>query len=421
MTKTIQHIITTTICLSGFLQALVVLLQRLHVLQSYSAYFDISGTFSNPGYAACILVPSVTVLISDLLLGIETKELFRTGTIIRLLGIFFLLYAIYVCNSRAAVLSIAVVVFYHTIRLIRRRQWTTIEHQCYIALLSVLSFIIIALVLYHIRPQSANGRLLIWRVCLDIIKRNPIFGIGHGNIKDVFMYAQANYFNHHPDSQFVLVANEYSNTFNEPIRILCEYGCIGLCITCLVIWLIWKNSADTIKAVIISFVILSCFINITTLLPVNLMLLSIMVLGLSRMSHNNSVNVIIILLLSFWILACPFQQLHRQLCEDKELVEFKKRNSPYVYCCERGLQYQEAGDIEKAEACFQLAHHMIPCRIYPSYLLFKLYEETEHPQVYQQARILLEQQVSIIGDATVRMRGEAKDFLRNNSTTSNEK
>ena len=101
----------------------------------------------------------------------------------------------------------------------------------YFKLLSVMILVISvigALLLYHQKQNSANGRLLIWKVSCEMIKDKPIFGHGYGAFKVKYMDYQADYFKNNPNSIFAILADNVKHPFNEYIKIAVEFGIISL-------------------------------------------------------------------------------------------------------------------------------------------------------------------------------------------------
>ena len=82
--------------------------------------------------------------------------------------------------------------------------------------------------LYFYRSGSADARLLIWRVSLDMIADRPLTGFGPGNFPRYYMLYQADWFRAHPDSEFAAVADNAVYSFNEYIKLAVEEGLPGL-------------------------------------------------------------------------------------------------------------------------------------------------------------------------------------------------
>lgn len=122
----------------------------------------------------------------------------------------------------------------------------------------------LAIGLYFYRPSSVKGRLLIWRVCLDMILDKPMFGYGPNGVVRNYMLYQADFFDHHPFSSFVMYADNNVYAFNEVLHLLIDWGIVG---TMAIIYLVVSrlsvesSSFDNtiIKAVLVSWSIFAMF------------------------------------------------------------------------------------------------------------------------------------------------------------------
>lgn len=78
------------------------------------------------------------------------------------------------------------------------------------------------------KQDSANGRLLIWKVTLGMIANQPLTGVGIDRFKSFYMNEQANYFKKHPESVETMTAGDTNYCFNEFLQHTAENGLIGL-------------------------------------------------------------------------------------------------------------------------------------------------------------------------------------------------
>lgn len=95
--------------------------------------------------------------------------------------------------------------------------------------------------LYFMKKGSADGRVLIWKVSIDMIKDKPILGYGYDGFKKNYMDYQAKLFKDNPNSKEILVAGDTNYAFNEPLQLIVEYGFIGTFLLVIVILLIFKR------------------------------------------------------------------------------------------------------------------------------------------------------------------------------------
>jgi tetratricopeptide (TPR) repeat protein len=97
--------------------------------------------------------------------------------------------------------------------------------------------------LYFLKKDSADGRLLIWRCSWEMIKENPVKGLGYGQggFKAHYMNYQAKYFEAHPDSKQAMLADNVNRPFNEYLLLLVNYGLFGLLVFILFLYRLWAD------------------------------------------------------------------------------------------------------------------------------------------------------------------------------------
>lgn len=222
------------------------LLQYYGCVPSRHYAFPITGTYENPaGFAAvqAALFPFALVPCLD-------KE--RNRLIRRIAGFTAVVCALTITlsGSRAGLLAIcaaaAVVFAFKTkvLSMFKTYKWL------WIVLIIVAT--ILSILLYRIKASSANGRLFVWSICWDMIKERPLFGYGIGGIKKHYMDAQAAYFSMHPDSQYVMLADNVTHPFNEYIKLTVNYGLVGLIIALCLLTLTIKRlfkSRENVKVI----------------------------------------------------------------------------------------------------------------------------------------------------------------------------
>lgn len=81
--------------------------------------------------------------------------------------------------------------------------------------------------MYFIKKNSADGRILIWKTALEMIKVHPIAGHGNNAIAAHYMDYQADYFEKHPDSPYILLGDNVKHLFNEYLEVGVRYGIVG--------------------------------------------------------------------------------------------------------------------------------------------------------------------------------------------------
>ena len=222
------------------------IMQFYGIVPSRHYAFPITGTYENPaGFAAvqAVLFPFASVLCFD-------KEQKRLISWLAGLTAVACALTITLSGSRAGLLAIcasaAVVLAFKTkvLSLFKTHKWLWV--------VLVLVAVALSFLLYRVKAGSANGRLFVWSICWDMIKERPLFGYGIGGIERFYMEAQAAYFSIHPDSPYVMLADNVTHPFNEYIKLTVNYGLVGLSIALCLLALTIKrlfNSRENVKVI----------------------------------------------------------------------------------------------------------------------------------------------------------------------------
>jgi len=328
--------------------------------------------------------------------------------------------------------------------------------------------------LYHIKKDSADGRLLIWKISLTLL---PSFqGQGLGTFPAKYGEAQANYFcsAERPDRELYL-ADCIEYAFNEYLQIWIELGIIPFLLFLVLIYQIFYTaikrryfSGLSLLMPLLIFAFVSYPFSILPILIIAVMYLSLC----SAVDKNNNEtkkrfwnNTAFILIISFGIVsACifnryPTYQAYKQWKTLTRQYEFRRFQEtvdggvsiePYLndqvkfmmiysqalyhvreyeksnrvadqaikYSCEyslyliKGRNYQNLGEYQLAEQNFIKASHIVPNRIYPHYHLAKLYTQMEDfVRAQEQAQIVINKPAKVESNTIKAMRKEMKDIL----------
>lgn len=220
------------IILIGVFESIFTVCQQLHWVESLHRAFDITGTFGNPGPLGMFMSLAITVA-----LGMFQKRVFRDKLL--KLGLLFLIslfaYVLVLSDSRAgwvaAMIGCGFIWYKHRGEL-KLRLWM----RCVLLVVGIF----LAIGGYYYKQDSANGRLLIWRVAANMIADAPITGHGIESFPKEYMYYQARYFQENPDSKYKILADNIIYPYNEFILIAVELGIVGLLVAlavCLVVFL----------------------------------------------------------------------------------------------------------------------------------------------------------------------------------------
>jgi tetratricopeptide (TPR) repeat protein len=274
---------------------IVSLIQIFYGIHQQTAYFapgygfsDIRGSFNNSSIFANFLV--LTTLISIYLLYYFFKysnysNITRYGIIILLLltTIIQILVIIY-SNSRTAWISFSISLLILMYYLLHKKLYTKVGKHQRIVFTCFIIFLLITFspFLYHLKKDSANGRLLIWLASINMIMNDPVFGNGVNYFQSNYLHYQAKYLTDNPQSQYSLLADNVHVPFNEPLRILIEQGMVGFFLLILVVVKLFKIklnyfsriSQDTslLKSILLAICLISLFSYPNNIIQIKYML-----------------------------------------------------------------------------------------------------------------------------------------------------
>lgn len=404
------------------------LLQALYGISQYIGFnssntaFRVTGSFDNPaGFAACICtgLPFISCVFSN-----HRKYMRYAG---QLVGIVMII-AVALSYSRTGIVCIAVLCYLYICGRLHGRKMI----KCFIAVVLVL----LMSGCYWIKKDSADGRLLIWQCSIDMVK--DVFWMGYGieGFDAHYMDYQADYFKHHEQSRFAMLADNVKQPFNEYLRVLVNFGVIGLLVLCIIVLVLincYKRYPDNNKKIafysFISIGVFSIFsypFNYPFTWMVTLLLICIITHEYIRRIMNivwirNSVCMLILVgsLSGICILVnrisaeMEWCKVSRQSGQYDELLTFYEELQPrfesnpyflYNYAavlqdakqykkslevallCRQywadydlelllGENYQYLGQSELADVYYSRAAMMCPSRFWPLYKKFYLYKE----------------------------------------------
>lgn len=236
------RILVKTIQTNQFINCLIIvccfssllgLLQYCDIIKSNHSAFPITGTVENPaGFAA---------IQSSMFPFVFNNCFERRRNRFHLISSAFVsaLCFITIClsGSRAGILAVSSsMVIILSFR--RKVKEYFIKHK-WLWLLVAVAVVSLLLILYNIKLESANGRFFIWKRCFELIKKRPLLGYGASGFHRYYMESQANYFRANPDSPYIMLADNVRHPFNEYIKLLIQFGLIGLTIAlCLLFFIV---------------------------------------------------------------------------------------------------------------------------------------------------------------------------------------
>lgn len=474
----------TVIIVVGIVEALCGVCQLYGLIESHHPQFKLVGTFYNPGpfsgYLAVILPLSVDLILQYRKTSLRGKQsyLYYAAWIYCVLAIILLPAGM----SRTA--WIAALVSCGWVYWQRKVEYKVIKSYICRFRLRVLIISIIGLGLvtslvvgaYWLKKDSADGRLLLWKITEKIIMQHPWTGTGLGGFRSAYAETQMRYFSSGDATETEQKVAELPNfAFNDMMQIGAEQGIATMVIFAslvgFTIYRGYRNRQIGTVGSIISFAIFSMasyplhFPEFWSLLIVLFMIahykhskisvsckqtkgvmafsfilviacLTCFYPAIQYYSHYKEWRLAKVLHNNGQYMQCDklYRNLAEQLrhrpellsevalCESKNQQHTKANILLYramALCADPEYYYiaaqneQKLGNYVQAERLLKQISQMLPNRIYPYYLLAKLYacSEYRHPdKLEEMKRIVLTKKPKVMSTAIRQMREEVESL-----------
>ncbi len=236
--------------LVGTLELIYVAFQILEVIPSLNAFYCFTGSFNNPAILSMLLSLCVPCGIYQFSKTKNWKRyLWGCVTIVMIALIIAMKSRVGMICCLCSVLFMGISPKYPIATLLKRKK-SVIVMSCIACLLFIF--------LYSVKRDSADGRILIWRVCLEMVAERPLLGWGTDGFSAYYMPHQADYFVQHPNSRYAILADNINHPFNEFLLFAVKYGCVGLTLLLATVFCLLKRvkaQKNPFKMVCLSMVI----------------------------------------------------------------------------------------------------------------------------------------------------------------------
>lgn len=450
------------ILIIGSSQSILAICQNTGWATSNHPLFDVTGSFDNPGQLGGFLAISIICSLCVGRQGQTRNVWFALFPLLLIQG-----FALFLSDSRSgwlAVLGGALFLLWPLLATFRKSQVVKI------VFFAIIAFILLGLYLY--KPQSANGRILIWKVTAEMIADKPFWGHGIGGFNREYMQYQATYFEQHPESALQQYADNVAYPYNELLHIWADQGLIGLLLFLGLIAsvLIMPAKKQSYKAALIAYLIYALFsypsyvAGLLALFPILLVAPQNSALSVQvPLIAWRGAGLVLILCAGYYTIA---SYLSMKRCQDqiyalyfgrpsqisdarvyitnhyKEVLLDPRTADAYAQYAFKNYEPQQAlavlndvkkivptselycdlgdlhlalGDSEMAQKCYQQGGNMIPRRVVPQYKLFNLFRDRKDTL---SARLIgkkiLSMPVKIEGTRSLRIKADIKHYLESN-------
>ena len=472
--KAIFSLLTWLLILAGAIETVWGLCQVYGYTASNHSLYALTGSFYNPGPYSGFLAMCFPVCLHEWL-----KRGKGVGGYIALGVLLLMLCVLPAGMSRSAWIAAAVASAYIGWMHYRKEITAWIRKHKVLTIGAVVSLFVALFGAYQMKKDSADGRLLMWKVAVQAIKEKPLAGYGWDYVAGAYGDAQEKYFSKGEyTEQEERVAGSPEYVFNEYLQTAMAWGVLVLCV--ILLWVIVAMTGHHVSGnyglfgSMLSLAVFS-FSSYPFQFPLFVAAFGLLVLtGLSGWLRFFPIALLFPVGLC-WCAGIYGGYMYFTHVQEREAVknrwqrvrmfyhsgayseavesympfhEIMKWNARYLFelghACHKTGNHEESNRYlkealrvsadpmilnilgkncqaekryQEAEHCLLRSVNRLPGRIYPYYLLFKLYDEMPEGKYAEgrkewAARMVLEKEPKVQSTAIREMREEVRELLK---------
>ena len=429
MLGVMRGIIVWSLILAGTVEAVWGLLQVYGYEPSNHSLYALTGSFYNPGPYSGFLAMCLPLALHEWLTGKGIRKHLALVALV-LMGVVLPSGMSRSAWLAALMASGYVVAMHYRDRLCR--YWKAF-------LFGGVLLMLLGIGAYHWKKDSADGRLLMWKVATQAVLEQPWQGVGWEYVAGAYGDAQERYFaSGKGTEQEKRVAGAPEYVFNEYLQVAMAWGVPALCSILLLagvcFYLGHRGRMFGVCGGLLSLGVFSFSSYPFQFVEFIVALIALLVACMMRFRNVCLQVSVLIIGIGVCLYLCDYREEHpmrkahtmferahslHKAGEWKASTELLKEtmriSSDAMILNIIGKNCQAQGQYEEAEHWLIRSTHRLPNRIYPYYLLAKLY--VEHPDVFPKeklewaARMVLEKKAKVESTAIRQMREEVKKLM----------
>lgn len=407
-----RSVLVAGICFWGIWESVYGLSQVLGWRSSRHALYALTGHFQNPGpfggFIACVMAVAGAWLLHSQLKSKSTVHhiIIRFITVLTWVALAIGLLVLPASMSRAGWLGLVMALGIESLRLAKVRDWMH-AHRWAVPT-AVIASMMLLVGAFILKPDSALGRLHVWRMECRAIAERPWTGAGPGMGPWAYGEAQEAFFREHlgtvsPTTIRVAGCPEYA--FNEFLGLGVEYGVPALLLSVLLVVssiLVLHRTNSPLAAGLTAWSVFACASYPLSVPQLRILgaifIVSGVVSGLIMIPDKGVAGLLAVLTLGTtgWI---GFTDRGRQMAGKGERITDVREVYAEGYALHQAGRYEEStkvlekgarlscdpmfeiimgknaealGDFDRAEELYEKAHYMVPSRLYPMVRLMRL-------------------------------------------------
>lgn len=243
----VQEMVSAGLIVTGCIQSLIAFGQLYGFMSSNNHFFPVTGSYTNPTPLAIHLAISLTVCVQVILSykgqSGHTRQIIRGLSWANAFMVSSLLPMLMIRTAwLVALAGLSVVLYFKYARPVR----TYFKKYRWVVIPGLVAFLLVTGALfYSLKKDSADGRLLVYRVAIEKVWDEPLKGAGWNSFRAHYNEWQADWFSADEGrmyGQSAKLAGSVLFAYNEFIELATEHG-MAMLLLAMVLgsWLLWET------------------------------------------------------------------------------------------------------------------------------------------------------------------------------------
>jgi O-antigen polymerase len=473
-----EALLQTALLIIALIESWLGIFQAIGYRVYFESSFSVSGSFDNPGPFSNFLVCLLPVALGGFLYREKKLDYLKQ---LSLITAFSIVIVLILAKERTAWIAGSACLVWMCYPLLKTRIANCgLINSSRKRLVSIFILLIVSAgfcyKIYLMKPDSVNGRILIYKISGFLVKDHYLTGIGIGRFSYYYNIYQSAYFARYPASPYSYLADNVQVAYCEYLQILVELGFVGLGLFLLGLYFILKIPprspfSQVARSVVRVSLICALFSyplqGLSNNIPLIIMLAVLSKDGGGWMFHfsRKAIMVSSVIISGFAIFQIfdNWQDINARISwkenyegsmliapavtlQNYKRIALKLHYDPYfLYNYGNYLTlnnnplalsillksgqlisdndlYENIGDVylglkeyQLAESFYLKSRFMIPSRFSARYKLFKLYQETgQDRKIFDAAFAIDSLKIKIPSDRVIEIKREIKFWLKKN-------
>lgn len=227
----------------GYIEIIGGFLQFFDIIPNLQPNMEIGGSFGNSAPYSLFISFLCPFFLYTLLNNYHGQK--KSNIFFKFIYLLSVLFIVIHTKNRASWIFLFIsimILFFYKYKLIKLFNRFKVFYKLIATSIFIVIFIFSLIFIFNYKIDSSNSRIFVWNNTINLIKENPISGVGYNNFIYYYNKSQADYLKKksYTTNDFLL-AGDIKMAYNDYLQMIAELGLIGLLIFFIFFMVLFKS------------------------------------------------------------------------------------------------------------------------------------------------------------------------------------